>query len=143
VTSITPNRKELENAVKNLKLKDTKNEFKLDTYKLFTDKEIDLAGEQILKYLHLESILVTLGEHGMKLFEKDGRITHIPTVAQEVFDVSGAGDTVIATFSLGLCSNATKLEAAYIANFAAGIVVGKVGTATTSRKELISRIKRS
>ena len=96
---------------------------------------------QILKYLDLDSILVTLGEHGMRLFEKNGRITHIPTVAQEVFDVSGAGDTVIATFTLALSCGATKLEAAHIANFAAGIVVGKLGTAVTTRKELLERLK--
>jgi len=76
----------------------------------------------------------------MKLFEKGSKITHIPTVAQEVFDVSGAGDTVISTFTLALCAGATKLEAAHIANYAAGIVVGKVGTATTTREELLERI---
>jgi len=139
-TSITPNRRELENAIRNLKIKDTTNRFKINTDKLFTDKDIDLAASEILEYLGLESILVTLGESGMKLFEKNGRITHIPTVAQEVFDVSGAGDTVIGTFTLALCCQATKLEAAHIANFAAGIVVGKVGTAVTSRKELIERL---
>ncbi len=64
-------------------------------------------------------------------------MVHIPTVAQEVFDVSGAGDTVIATFALSLAVGATKLEAAHIANYAAGIVVGKVGTATTSQDELL------
>ncbi len=140
VTSITPNRRELENAIRNLKIKDTTNRFKVNSDKLFSDKDIDSAARQILEYLKLESMLVTLGEHGMKLFEKNGRMTHIPTVAQEVFDVSGAGDTVIGTFSLGLCCRATKLEAAHIANFAAGIVVGKVGTAVTTRKELIERL---
>lgn len=140
-TSITPNRKELENAIRNLKIKDTANKFKINSDRLFTDKDIDSAARQILKYLNLESILVTLGEHGMRLFEKTGRITHIPTVAQEVFDVSGAGDTVIAVFTLALASGATKLEAAHIANFAAGIVVGKLGTAVTSRKELLERIR--
>jgi rfaE bifunctional protein kinase chain/domain len=140
VTSITPNRKELENAIRNLKIRDTTNRFKLNNDRLFTDKDVDYAARQVLKYLDLESILVTLGEHGMQLFEKSGRTTHIPTVAQEVFDVSGAGDTVISTFTLALCSGATKLEAAHIANFAAGIVVGKVGTATTNRKELTARL---
>ena len=140
VTAITPNRKELENAVRNLKIKDKKNKLKLDTDKLFTDKDIDAAGRQVLEYLGLDSLLVTLGEHGMKLFEKKGALTHIPTVAQEVFDVSGAGDTVISTFTLGLCSGASKLEAAHIANYAAGIVVGKIGTATTTRDELLARL---
>lgn len=140
VTSITPNSKELENAIRNIKIKDTTNRFKLNNDRLFTNKDIDLAGRQILKYLELESLLVTLGEHGMQIFEKSGRITHIPTVAQEVFDVSGAGDTVIGTFTLGLCCGATKLEAAHLANFAAGIVVGKFGTAVTTRKELLGRL---
>jgi rfaE bifunctional protein kinase chain/domain len=141
VTSITPNRKELENAIRNLRIKDTSNRFQFNTDKLFMDKDIDLAAAEILKYLDLQSLLVTLGEQGMRLFEKNGRITHIPTVAQEVFDVSGAGDTVIATFTLALSCGASKLEAAHIANFAAGIVVGKLGTAVTTRKELLDRIK--
>ncbi|MDD2702900.1 MAG: D-glycero-beta-D-manno-heptose-7-phosphate kinase [Candidatus Omnitrophica bacterium] len=136
-TAITPNRKELENAIKNLKIKDTTNEFKLNEYRLFSDKDISRAAEHIMKYLRLDSLLVTLGEQGMCLFEKDGRKTHIPTVAQEVFDVSGAGDTVISAFTLGICSGAGKLEAAHIANYAAGIVVGKIGTAVTTREELI------
>jgi len=140
VSSITPNRKELENAVRNLKIRDTSNRFKMNNDRLFTDGEIDLAAREILRYLNLESLLVTLGEQGMGLYEKNGRITRIPTVAQEVFDVSGAGDTVIATFTLALACGATKHEAAHLANFAAGIVVGKLGTAVTSRKELAERI---
>ena len=140
VTSITPNRKELENAIRNLKIKDTTNRFKLNNDKIFTNKDVDSAARQILEYLDLESVLVTLGEHGMQLFERSGRATHIPTVAQEVFDVSGAGDTVIATLTLALACGASKLEAAHIANFAAGIVVGKVGTAVTNRKELLERL---
>jgi len=141
VTSITPNRKELENAIRNLRIKDTSNRFKFNRDRLFTDKDIDSAAGEILKYLDLQSLLVTLGEQGMRLFEKNGRITHIPTVAQEVFDVSGAGDTVIATFTLALSCGASKLEAAHIANFAAGIVVGKLGTAVTTRKELLEKLK--
>ncbi|MFA5145406.1 MAG: D-glycero-beta-D-manno-heptose-7-phosphate kinase [Candidatus Omnitrophota bacterium] len=140
VTAITPNRRELENAVRNLKIKDTANRFKVSNDRLFTDEDIDSAQRGILEYLGLGSILVTLGEHGMKLLEKSGRLTHIPTVAQEVFDVSGAGDTVIGTFTLGLSCGGSLLEAAHIANFAAGIVVGKVGTAVTTRKELLERL---
>jgi len=121
-------------------MKDTTNKFRVHNDRLFSDKEIDLAAAEILKYLGLESILVTLGEQGMRLFEKSGKVTSIPTVAQEVFDVSGAGDTVIATFTLALSCGATKKEAAHISNFAAGIVVGKLGTATTNRKELIERL---
>jgi D-beta-D-heptose 7-phosphate kinase/D-beta-D-heptose 1-phosphate adenosyltransferase len=142
VTSITPNRRELENAIRDLKIKDTTHRFPLNSDRLFTDKDIENAGKEILKYLELESLLVTLSEHGMCLFEKDGKITRIPTRAQEVFDVSGAGDTVIATFTLGLASAATKLEAAHLANFAAGIVVGKIGVATTNQKELLDRVSK-
>lgn len=141
VTAITPNRKELENAIRNLKIKDNSNRFKIHTDRLFTDKDIDSAARQITEYLNLDSILVTLGEQGMKLLEKSGRLTHIPTQAQEVFDVSGAGDTVISSFTLALCAGASKLEAAHIANFAAGIVVGKLGTAVTNSRELLERIK--
>ena len=142
VTSITPNRKELENAVRNLKIKDSANSFRLNSDRLFTDKDIDAAAGEIMRYLRLDSVLVTLGELGMRLFERGGRITRIPTVAQEVFDVSGAGDTVISVFTLALACGATKEEAAHIANYAAGIVVGKLGTATTTRKELSERIKK-
>jgi len=141
VTSITPNRKELENAIRNLKIRDNASSLRVNNDRLFTDEDINLAAAEILKYLNLESMLVTLGEHGMRLFEKGGRITHIPTVAQEVFDVSGAGDTVISAFTLALSCGASKPEAAHIANYAAGIVVGKLGTATTTRKELLERIR--
>jgi len=142
VTSITPNRRELENAIRNLKIKDTANKFQLNSDKLFSDRDIDLAAREILEYLGLESLLVTLGEEGMKIFQRGLRKGHgIPTVTQEVFDVSGAGDTVISAFTLGLSCGASKLQAAHIANLAAGIVVGKVGTATTTRKELLERLR--
>lgn len=141
VTSITPNKKELENAVRNLRIKDKTNRFIVHNDRLENNEEIGRAAMQIMDYLDLESILVTLGEHGMRLFERDGKVTAIPTVAQEVFDVSGAGDTVIAVFTLSLSNGADKSQAAYIANYAAGIVVGKLGTATTDRKELLERIK--
>ncbi len=141
VTSITPNRKELENAVRNLKLTDTTNNFKLNSDKVSSPEQVRRAADQVMRYLDLESILVTMGEQGMALFEKDGKNMVIPTVAQEVFDVSGAGDTVIAVFTLALACGATKAEAAHIANFAAGIVVSKLGTAVTSREELLKKIK--
>jgi D-beta-D-heptose 7-phosphate kinase/D-beta-D-heptose 1-phosphate adenosyltransferase len=139
-TCITPNRKEAQNAIRYLKMNDRGNLFKIYKETLGTDRDIINAGEAILDYLQLESFLITLGESGMWLFEK-GKNKHIPTVAQEVFDVSGAGDTVISTFTLALCAGASKLEAAHIANFAAGIVVGKLGTAVTNRAELLKRIK--
>jgi D-beta-D-heptose 7-phosphate kinase/D-beta-D-heptose 1-phosphate adenosyltransferase len=141
VDAITPNRKEMQNAVRYLKMKDAANRFKIYKDTLETDAEIRSAGYAILNHLDVTSLLITLGEQGMWLFEqKTDR--HISTVAQEVFDVSGAGDTVIAAFTLGLCAGASPSEAAHIANFAAGIVVGKVGTATTTRAELIERIKK-
>ena len=87
------------------------------------------------------SVLITRGEHGMSLFERGKVPVHIPTVAKEVYDVTGAGDTVIAVFTLALASGASMPEAAVIANHAAGIVVGEVGTATVGLDELKSAIK--
>jgi D-beta-D-heptose 7-phosphate kinase/D-beta-D-heptose 1-phosphate adenosyltransferase len=76
----------------------------------------------------------------MTLFTEGGAATHIPTVAREVYDVTGAGDTVIATLALALASGASFVEAAVLANHAAGVVVGKVGTATLTREELLETI---
>jgi len=83
-----------------------------------------------------ESVLLTLGEQGMLIFERGSESVEIPCAAREVYDVSGAGDTVIGTFTLALASGASNFEAAVIANHAAGIVVGKVGTAVVTREEL-------
>ena len=141
VTCITPNRKEAQNAIRYLKMKDDKNAFKIYHDKLVSHQDIRKAGYEILNHLGLESLLITLGEDGMWMFEQDGD-EHIPTVAQEVFDVSGAGDTAIASFTLALAAGASKPDAARIANFASGIVVGKMGTATTTRTELIERMGR-
>ncbi len=126
VTAITPNRKEAEVAV-GIKAKD--------------DGSLNKIGKRLVEKYRLKVVLVTLGEHGMRLFGRKGKITHIPTVAQEVFDVSGAGDTVIAAFTLALGAGARAIEAAHIANFAAGIVIGKVGVATVSQSELKARIR--
>lgn len=139
-TAITPNRKETENAIRNIKIRNNRQTLSINVDKLNTDSHINLAGKELLKYLNLDAVLITLGEHGMRLFEKDKSPFHIDTVAQEVFDVSGAGDTVIATFTLALASGASMKEAAEIANFAAGIVVGKFGVATTNQKELLNRM---
>jgi rfaE bifunctional protein kinase chain/domain len=141
VTCITPNRKETENAIRYLKMKDDSNSFRIYRDKLTNHADIQKAGYAILNHLKLESLLLTLGENGMWLFEQE-RDEHIPTVAQEVFDVSGAGDTAIASFTLALAAGASKADAAKIANFAAGIVVGKVGTATTTVDEIIERMER-
>ncbi|MCK4437151.1 D-glycero-beta-D-manno-heptose-7-phosphate kinase [bacterium] len=94
------------------------------------------AGKELLHQLSCQAVLITLGEDGMCLFQKEDSMTHIPTIAREVYDVSGAGDTVVATASLALSVGATLKEAAQLSNLAAGIVVGKVGTATLSRSEL-------
>ena len=126
VTAITPNRSEAQNAV-GFKVKD--------------DAALFKAGAAILKKLGCETALITLGENGMALFEKGAKKPlHIPTVAQDVYDVSGAGDTVIGVFTLSLCCGATPIEAAHIANCAAGIVVGKVGIAVVTKEELIERV---
>lgn len=106
-----------------------------------SEQDMVELGRKILKTLGSESVLITRGEKGMTLFEKGGRITHIPTRAKEVYDVTGAGDTVIATFTLALAAGSRFAEAAEISNFAAGIVVGKLGTATTTPGELEKAIK--
>ena len=139
-TCITPNRKETQNAIRYLKMKDAKGEFKIYNDSLVEDCDIDKAGKTILDHLELESLLITLGEHGMRLFEAGKKPLYIPTVARKVFDVSGAGDTVIATFTLCLAAGASKKDAAHLANFAAGIVVEKVGTETTNKEELLERL---
>ena len=87
-------------------------------------------------------LLVTLGSQGMLLCRQGNAPFHIPTVAREVFDVSGAGDTVIASFSLAIAAGASPVEAAIFSNHAAGVVVGKVGTATVSPSELAESFRR-
>ena len=94
------------------------------------------AAQRIRQMLDCRHVLITRGEHGMSLLEESGLLINIPTTAREVYDVTGAGDTVIATLTLALASGATPEEAAIIANQAAGIVVAKVGTATASRAEI-------
>lgn len=98
------------------------------------------AGKKILSDLECEAVLITRGEEGMSLFEKDGSVSHVPTVAQEVYDVSGAGDTVISTLTLALAAGGNFREAAVAANCAAGITVGEVGVATTTPEQLKRRI---
>lgn len=96
------------------------------------------AGRTLLKKLQCEAVLITRGEQGMSLFESGGGITHIPTEAKQVFDVTGAGDTVVSTLSLALAAGASFPAAARLANHAAGIVVGMVGT-TAIKKEMLER----
>jgi D-beta-D-heptose 7-phosphate kinase/D-beta-D-heptose 1-phosphate adenosyltransferase len=126
---ITPNRKEA------FELADLPDETKNENP--FTDKNLMLVAERLLNELCPAALLITLGELGMLLCQRGQKPFHIPTVAQEVFDVSGAGDTVIATFTLAIAAGASPIEAAILSNHAAGIVVGKVGTATTTPEELL------
>ncbi len=102
---------------------------------------IEQVGLQLLEKWSTQWILLTLGEEGMMLFERGRPPYHTPTRAREVFDVSGAGDTAIAAFTVALAAGATPEEAAEIANEASGIVVGKLGTAVVTRDELLARLK--
>jgi len=97
------------------------------------------AGRKLLGSLDCQAVLITRGEEGMTLFTGDA-VTHIPTVAREVFDVTGAGDTVIATLALALAGGASFEEAAVLANHAAGVVVAKLGTASVTRDELLATL---
>ncbi|MBP1766692.1 MAG: rfaEa [Candidatus Aminicenantes bacterium] len=101
-----------------------------------TDPEVERAGSEILSLVSSRYLIIKRGEQGMAVFERGKRPLHIPTVAREVFDVTGAGDTVIAAAALSLLSGTTIGEAAWVANAAAGIVVGKIGTAAVTPEEL-------
>jgi D-glycero-beta-D-manno-heptose-7-phosphate kinase len=105
------------------------------------DQTIDQAGAIIRQRLGCQSVLVTRGEKGMSLYEADSVSWHIPTLAQQVYDVTGAGDTVIGTLALALSTGATMRQAARLANQAAGIVVGMVGTATVSAAQLSEALR--
>lgn len=107
----------------------------------YVPEKINEIGRRIMDRWQLEGLLITLGEHGMSLFERDRPIFNIPAMAREVYDVSGAGDTVVGVFTTALCSGASLKEAALLSNLAAGIVVGKVGTAVASPQELLDAIK--
>lgn len=102
-----------------------------------SDASLERAGRYLLDKFSCRDVLITRGEDGMSLFSRDTAL-HLPTVAREVFDVTGAGDTVIATLALLTAGGATMREAAILANHAAGIAVGKVGTATVSPDELLA-----
>ena len=98
------------------------------------------AARHIRDDLGCEAVPITRGEAGMALLEGDGPLVTIPTMAKEVYDVTGAGDTVAATLALGLAAGGSMREAAVLANHAAGIVVGKVGTACVSAAELLDAL---
>ena len=105
------------------------------------DSDLERAGKTLLKKWETQNVLITLGEHGMVLFQQNDAPYYIRTKARQVFDVSGAGDTAIALFTLGLVSGATPIEAAEIANYGSAVVVSKLGTATVTRDELIASFR--
>ena len=99
------------------------------------------VGAWLLRRLEVDALLITRGEQGMSLFERRGGVHHIPAVAKEVYDVTGAGDTVVSTLTLALAAGAPVRAAAEIANHAAGVVVGKAGTAVVTRAELAAGLR--
>lgn len=126
VTLITPNHKE---ACEMLRTN-------IDTI-----EDLNNAGRQILENLNCEAVIITRGKDGMSIFERGKPAIHMPTIAREVFDVAGAGDTVVSVIALALALNLDFVNAAILANCAAGIVVGKIGTATVAPEELIENVE--
>ena len=123
-TLLTPNRSEFREVVGSWK----------------TEDEMSMKAEALRTELHLDALLVTRSEDGMSLY-RSNEVFHEPTQTREVFDVSGAGDTVIATLAVMLASGADIEDAVRVANRAAGIVVGKLGTAVVSREEIIQDMR--
>lgn len=124
-TIVTPNRKEL---------------FEATAMPVDSDEAVVAAARMLIDTCGLEAVLVTRSQDGMTLVTVDGQIHHLPAEAREVFDVSGAGDTVVATLAAAIASGASLLEGALLANVAAGIVVGKVGTAVAYAEEVIAAL---
>jgi D-beta-D-heptose 7-phosphate kinase/D-beta-D-heptose 1-phosphate adenosyltransferase len=125
VTIVTPNQLEAEEAT---------------GLRIRRASDLAAAGRRLLRQLGCRAALLTRGEHGVSLFERGRPAVHVPTAAREVYDVTGAGDTVIATMALALCAKATLVEAAILANVAAGVAVGKLGTATVTPDEVLAAI---
>jgi rfaE bifunctional protein kinase chain/domain len=125
VTVFKPNRKEVEEAIGT---------------RLMEERDILKAGKLLLDKLETKNVLLTLGEHGMSLFESDGTISHVETKARNVADVSGAGDTVISTLTMALSAGASIKEATMLANFAGGIVCGYVGIVPIDKNELKAKV---
>jgi rfaE bifunctional protein kinase chain/domain len=98
------------------------------------------AGQGLRERLDADAMLITRGAEGMSLFERGGRVTHLPTVAREVFDVTGAGDTVVGVYALALAGGAEPPLAAFLANHAAGLVIRHAGTAVTTPGELLASL---
>ena len=129
VTVCKPNEPELESLVRS---------------SLKTERDLVQAGRSALKMLGCQALLVTRGRNGVAILDRDGRVELIPAYGpEEAVDVTGAGDTVIAAFTLALSTGANMLDAARIANVAAGLVVQKQGTATVARDELLRQLSRS
>ena len=126
VSVFKPNRKEAEDVL-GLKIKN--------------EKDMLIVGKKLLNKLKAKNILLTLGEEGIAIFQKDKLLNRIPTKARKVSDVSGAGDTVISTLTMALTAGANILEASYLANYAAGIVCGEVGIVPIEIKKLFNTIR--
>jgi len=134
ISLITPNRKEA------FELAEMEDDARAESP--LQDANLMRVTEKLLRDLGPAVLLVTLGDQGLLLCQRGQKSFHIPTMAQEVFDVSGAGDTVIATFTLAIAAGASPVEAAILSNHAAGIVVGKMGTATVQPEELLASFRR-
>ncbi len=126
VTVFKPNRRELEEAF---------------GARLLSDEEFIVSGKELQDKLQAENVLITRGEQGMTLIERSGRTTHLPTRSRKVADVSGAGDTVIATLTVMLASGASVRESAAVANFAGGLVCEEVGIVPVDKEKLIETIR--
>ena len=105
------------------------------------DVPVETAARSVMKKYQLGSLIVTRSEAGLSLI-RESEVKHIPTKAQEVFDVSGAGDTVIAVFAMGIAGGIAPVDSAYLANLAAGVVVAKLGTYAVSREELLKALEK-
>lgn len=106
------------------------------------DGNISEVGRGLLKRLGCDGVLITRGSRGMSLFEKSGSETHLEALAKKVYDVTGAGDTVVSVFAMALAAGAELAQAAYLSNHAAGIVVGELGTACVTRDDLAASLER-
>jgi D-beta-D-heptose 7-phosphate kinase/D-beta-D-heptose 1-phosphate adenosyltransferase len=126
ITMMTPNHLEAE---------------KIVHHTCLTDQEVEKAGATILSKISTKYLIIKRGERGLSVFGRGKKALHIPTLAKEVYDVTGAGDTVIAVSSLALVAGASIRDAALLANIAAGVVVGKLGTASLTVDELIAALQ--
>ncbi|MDF3821483.1 D-glycero-beta-D-manno-heptose-7-phosphate kinase [Leptospira sp. 96542] len=110
--------------------------------KLVTDSEIETACKEITEKIRPTAVMITRGEKGMSIYEtKSSSFYHIPTVAKEVFDVTGAGDTVISTYTAFVAAGMEIAEASLLSNISAGIVVGKLGAASVTTKEITENLR--